>query len=404
MSDWSFKREILASALFILGFAGYSATANADTELSFNKWVETVKITGDYRLRNDMFDKKTPGQVDRNRERFRLRLNLDFGLADHFAIKTTLASGTGEQVSTNQSFDNLSSQKGIWIDRAYLVWQPIEILKLQGGRMANPIWTQYSSDVVWDPDYNPEGFSESYSQLVGPVQLFANALQMVVDEDGGNNNTEGVTTSGGTNTFPAKNRDQWMIGEQVGAEFKLPLDTRARLAIANYEWINERFGDFGQVAINEGNRRTGGTTGSLINNFNVLEYTGGLSGWAFKIPVEIQGTYVKNKAARSFAGQPKEDTGFQVGGILGKAGMKNKMELAYFRKHVRTDATMADVSDSDFGDGGTNREGNIMWVAYSPIDFVTLQAKYFQTKVINTALAPGADDINRLQLDCSVKF
>jgi hypothetical protein len=35
---------------------------------------------------------------------------------------------------------------------------------------------------------------------------------------------------------------------------------------------------------------------------------------------------------------------------------------------------------------------------------MTLQVKHFQTKVINTALAPNADDINRTQFDVQVKF
>jgi hypothetical protein len=377
--------------------------AFADAELQFNKWVETVKIGGDLRLRHEIFDKKTSGQVDRTRERFRLRLNLDFGLVNKFAVKTTLASGTGEQVSTNQSFDGLSSQKSIYIDKAYLTWDPISNLKLQGGRMENPIWRQYSSDVVWDGDFNPEGFSESYSQLVGPVNVFVNALQMVVDEDSGNNSTEGQGT-GSTNSQSAKNRDQWMFGNQIGVEFRLPLESRIKVAYANYDWVNERFGDFGAGVNNEGNRRTvASSTGSLVNNFNVNEFTGVLSSWIFKLPVQIQGTYVKNNGVRDTF-SPKEDTGWQVGTIIGKAGQKNKWEAAYFRKHVRTDATVADIADSDFGDGGTNREGSIYWVSYSPLDWMMLSAKYFQTQVINPSLAPGADDINRFQLDTVVKF
>jgi hypothetical protein len=376
----------------------------ADTDLQFNKWVETVKISGDMRLRHETFDKKTTGQVDRTRERFRLRVNVDLGLQNRFTVRTTLASGTGEQVSTNQSFDNLSSQKPIWIDKVYLVWQPLDIIRLQGGRMENPIWRAYSSDVTWDADFNPEGFSESYSQLLGPVSVIANALQMVVDEDSGFNNTEGKATSGTTtNTFPNGQRDQWMFGEQVGAEVKLPLESRLKVAVANYYWKNARFGDFAAGVNNEGNRRTGGATGSLINNFNVWEYTGVLSGWVLRVPVQLQGTYVENVGARDDL-MPKENTGFQLGGIIGKTGVKHGWELAYFRKHVRTDATVADVADSDFGDGGTNREGNIMWAAFSPLDWMTLTLKHFQTKVINAAFAPGADDINRTQFDFQVKF
>lgn len=397
------KRFLLGISMFLILATNGVSKAFADPDVQFSKWLETVKIGGDMRLRHESFDKKTTGQVDRTRERFRLRLNMDFGFTGRFTVRTTLASGTGEQVSTNQSFDGLSSQKSLWIDKAYLVWNPIEALKLQGGRMENPIWRQYSSDVVWDGDFNPEGFSESYTQLVGPVNVFVNALQMVVDEDSGNNNAEGTGT-GTSNTFPNKQRDQWMIGNQIGVEFRLPMESRLRVAYANYDWINERYGDFGAGVNNEGNRRTiASSTGSLVNNFNVNEFTGVLSGWIKKVPVQFQGTYIENTGARGTF-NPKEDTGWQVGGIVGKAGTKHGWEAAYFRKHVRSDATVADVADSDFGDGGTNREGNIYWVAYSPQDWLTLSAKYFQTEVINVALAPGRDDINRFQFDTVFKF
>ncbi|MCG3206111.1 MAG: hypothetical protein KCHDKBKB_02838 [Elusimicrobia bacterium] len=376
--------------------------AKAETTQTFSKWVKDIKWSGDLRLRGEMFDKKTAGQVDRSRLRFRLRLNTDVKLPNNFMAKFTLASGTGEQTSTNQSFDNLSSQKSIYIDKIYLTWAPLEALKFQAGRMENPLWRPYSADAIWDTDFNPEGFSESYSQLVGPVNIFVNALQMVVDEDSGNNATEALTTTTSQSAGPEQ-RDQWMIGNQVGAEVKLPLESRFKFAYANYDWINERYGDMGAVVNNEGNRRFSTSTGTVINNFNVHEFTGVLSSWIFRTPVLINGTYMENSGARGDI-NPKENTGWQLGGIVGKAGTKNGWEVAYFRKHVRTDATIADVADADFGDGGTNREGNIFWVAYSPQDWILLQAKYFQTKVINTALLPRADDINRLQLDFTVKF
>jgi hypothetical protein len=279
------------------------------------------------------------------------------------------------------------------------------MLSLQGGRMANPFWTQYSSDAVWDGDFNPEGFSEGVSTLLGPVSVFANGLQMVVDEDSSNNTTEG-TAANTTVSAGNKQNDQWMIGTQIGAEIKLPLETRFKAAYANYNWINERKGDFGAGVNNEGNRRTGGvlsSTGSLVNNFNVNEFTGVFSAWVGRLPVQLQGTYIVNTAARE-AFSPKEDTGYQFGTIIGKAKDKNTFEVAYFNKHVRSDATVADVADSDFGDGGTNRKGHIFWVAYAPQEWMLCSVKYFNTKVINANIAPGADDIRRTQIDFSVKF
>jgi hypothetical protein len=219
---------------------------------------------------------------------------------------------------------------------------------------------------------------------------------MVVDEDSGNN--QGTSTTG-------TQKDQWMLGEQIGVEFKLPLESRMRVAYANYNWINERWGDFSAGVNNEGNRRAFPSSGTLSNDFYVNEYTGALSSWILGKPVVLQGTYIKNDHAREDAAmQPMEDTGYQWGFIFGKAKEANTWEVAYFNKHVRTDATVADIADSDFGDGGTNREGHIMWVTYAPHEWMLLTLKHFNTHVINTSLSPGADDIRRTQLDWTLKF
>jgi len=381
-------------AVLMLGVFHMTSRAHAATDIKYSGWIEEVKMSGDIRLREEYFDKRSSGQNDRNRQRFRLRLNTDFKLPKGFQVKTTLASGTGEQVSTNQSFDNLSGQKDIWIDKVYTVWKPLDALSLQFGRMENPFWRPYSYDVVWDGDFNPEGFSQSINHLVGPFNLFATALQMVADEDSGNNDSANK-----------KPKDQWMLGEQVGMEVKLPLESRFKASFANYNWINERYGTFSQNTNNEGNRRDSlqPSSGTLQNDFYVNVYTGVFSTWIMDKPVTLEGTYVVNDQARqSF--NPKEDTGYQWGVIVGKAKDAKTWELAYFNKHVRTDATVADVSDSDFGDGGTNRKGHIVWGAFAPLDWMVITLKHFQTTVINPSLRPGADDIRRNQLDWLVKF
>ena len=56
--------------------------------------------------------------------------------------------------------------------------------------------------------------------------------------------------------------------------------------------------------------------------------------------------------------------------IVGQAKEKNSFEAAYFYKRSETDSTVSDVVDSDFGDGGTNRKGHIVWVAYNPQEFL----------------------------------
>lgn len=367
--------------------------------------IEEVKLQGDLRLRHEEFIKRTGGQMSRTRERFRLRYGADAKLPLFMTAGLHLASGTGEQVSTNQSMDNLSSQKEIWIDRVYLKWAPVVSedgkVHVTAGRMSNPFWRTYSSDVVWDDDFNPEGLAQGvewYLPSLGGI-YFANAMEMVVDEDSGSR------------------ADQWLVAGQVGAEYRLPLDSRLRLAGAFYEWSNARVTDFSPVAVNEGNRRSGNR---LLNDYKVAELTGQFSSWLGRVPMRLQGTFARNTAARyeEVAGrgmQARNQTAYQLGSIFGEASNPGTWEGAYFYKWSESDAVVADVADSDFGDGGTNRRGHILWVAYNPLDWVQLKAKYFHTAVIANGLPPGAvtatanpankgDDINRLQLDFSVKF
>lgn len=366
----------LAAAVAVVALATTSRAA--DVKLA--EWLESVKVGGDMRLRFEDFQKFGAGQPDRTRQRFRLRLGMESALPHGFAVGLRFASGTGEQVSTNQSFDNLSAQKAISIDRAFLAWAPCRGAKLTGGRMANPFWTAYTSDVVWDEDFNPEGYAENLRHKLGEVSLFLNALQMVADEESG--------------TSP----DQWMFGEQLGAELPLPMTSTLTVAVSHYKWTGETTGTFSQAVTNEGNRRTGAT---LSNEFGVGEVTAEVATRAGPWPLSIQGTYVKNFDSVL---SPKDATGYQVGARLGKASSMGSWEAAYYYKRVETDATVADVADADFGDGGTNRKGHIVWLGYSPTSWMNLKAKYFITEVVNPALPPTSDSINRLQVDAAVRF
>lgn len=358
------------------------------------KGVDRITFGGDLRLRHESFmnDSETASRnKDRHRQRFRLRFGGTLKI-DEFLVGIQLASGTGEQVSTNQSFDSLFSQKPLWIQQAYLEWKAAQWLKLTGGKMPNPFFRAYSSDLVWDDDITPEGFAESLAfPLSEKVTLFINAAQFVLDEDSGDNN------------------DQWLFGEQAGANIGLGKSTKLTLAGAFYNFKNGTLGTFGQAAVQEGNTRVPPTppatapTNILVNNYRVVDITLQLATKLGELPFSLQGDYIKNLADTT----TDKDMGYQAGLIVGKASDPQSWEAAYFYKLVETDATVADLADSDFGNGGTNRKGHIVWVAYNPTKALQLKAKFFMTELEDETLPPGAggkDDIDRLQVDASIKF
>lgn len=395
------------SLLWTIMIFGTSSLVQAQ-EVKWSEFLNKATLSGDLRLRHEIFDKNNPVFQDKSSQCYRLRLALGLDLPHDVKARLRLASGGRNQISSNQNFDNLSSRSYFGIDQAYLAWTASNTVILAGGRMQNPFWRTYSSDIVWDEDFNPEGFAQSTRlSLFDQGHVFFNALQMVADEDSGMMN------------------DQWMFGEQLGFETAGPSSpTRARVAVAFYDWQNEGATNFGQVSSTtslvqapvptEGNRLNPTLGGSpLLNSFGVLELTGEFATLCGSWPLSFQGTYIKNLSVND---DPKEDTGYQAGVIVGQAKEKGTWELAYFYKHSETDSTIAAIADSDFGDGGTNRKGSIFWTAYSPWDAIQIKAKAFLTQVVNQDLiqdsridpdSPGPagnDWIKRYQLDVSLKF
>jgi hypothetical protein len=426
----------VAVALAALVMRGAYASPDAP-EVKQSAQVDTMTIGGDFRYRVEYFDyRDNPADLDkdkvkrggkeRERQRIRLRLKSEYKLRDSFSVVGALATGTGESVSTNQTMANLGTQKGIWIDQAYAAWRPGFLgeagsLGLFAGRMANPLWRPYSADIVFDSDFSPEGTAASASYLVlDAVNVFVNSMQMSVHEM--STNARGV----------------WEFSNQVGVEVPLPLALRLTVAGAMHNWLRTSDTVLGQNPVQLGNTRPSST---LLNPYRVGEVSAQLGGWIpvpipgkeMSLPVSIQGTFIKNLDAlgpdsssiwvagkqyyrgTSFIG--KSDQGYQVGAILGKASAPNSFEVAYFYKRAQWDCTMADVADSDFGEGGLGRKGNIAWAAYTPNGFVTFQVKVFSVRLLDKRYTRNTDKtskyfgkltqndrINRIQADVSVKF
>lgn len=379
------------------------------------KWVDQLAFFGDTRVRdeelfgNNNANGSLNGGEDQNRVRFRLRLNAKLKISD-VTVGIQVASGNGGATGTNQTESNLFTQKGLWINRAYMSWQgsSTKWLKLTAGKMANPFFVLYSGDLVWDADVNPEGFAEN---LMGSpserVTLFLNTGQFVLNE---------VSTD---------NHDQWLFGQQGGVSVEPRDGLKTTLAVADYNFVNVDHPNtvgpstpcgLGQKPTQQGNTRAAcpvGTGTYLLNKFNVLDATALVNVQAGPIPVALMGDYVRNMADTNTAtGAATGNEGYQIGAIVGKASDPHTWELAYFYKVSQTDATVADIADSDFGSGGTAHRGHIVWGAYNLTKYFQMKVKYFMTKAIapvataqsgcNTTL--GCGDINRLQADMEVKF
>jgi hypothetical protein len=140
-------------------------------KLRLGSWVQQLALYGDLRLR-DYYTTMQPQQpgapnnrafdrnIQSNRFRFRLRLNLDAVLADNFFVGVQLSTADNrDAASQNATFTSGYDQYNIYLSRAFLGWRPLDGLTFIAGRQENPY---YSSELFWGPDIAVNGLVERF--------------------------------------------------------------------------------------------------------------------------------------------------------------------------------------------------------------------------------------------------
>jgi len=455
--------RLAALSITMMGFVAVDANAQLE-KIKLPEFIESVKFSGDLRLRQEDFYRRGNGYdstgaptsngatTDINgqavtlitprtdRRRYRLRYGLEAALRDNMGVGFRLGSGTGQQTSENQTMTGLSGEKPIWIDLAWARWAPSYdkgSFYVQGGKMKNSLWRTSTDDIVWSDDLNPEGFMQGGTYKAGDFTLFGNMLQLNAGQPSKNVNT-GVATS----------ENQWCFTEQVGAQAKVGGVT-IKSAITYNKWsgtdlapmalFNGTLKDSGAITqpvasltggvAQDGNRRN--ANGVLLNNFGVAQWSGQADAIIMDIPVSFQFTLLRNLLASGIENSqhtgvnhsgPLARDGYQYGLVVGKAAKAGSIEGGLLYKYAEADCTVSDASDSNFGDGGTNRKGPVFWLAYAPKDWMVLKFKGYITETIDPMIegnvvapkagttasvvdtAVGRKDINRFQLDLTIKF
>jgi hypothetical protein len=204
--------------------------------LKLAPWIKELKLSGDLRLRYqyDQEQRQEPNVNNvsqRDRWRFRLRLNaemiLEGGFFGGFSLTTNYAADSGNQTYTG-GFNNYD----IFINKAFVGWNGVPGLMLEGGKFDNPF---YKTDMFYDPDIYPNGAVErvdlhkllSWSDSPFEVSFIAGQFIFWDNNEFGFNfesNTEGGTPiKGGQPTF--NNQDLWLFEEQFLLRYKTKLFT-----------------------------------------------------------------------------------------------------------------------------------------------------------------------------------
>ncbi len=146
-------------------------------------WVKTVKLKGDLRLRYQ-YEKQDLSNASRSRGRTRFRMGLEINPIASTKVSAGFSSGGTDPRSTNVTWENTFERPDVRLDYAAVEYQAAPWAKIVGGKFIFSDYLWQSTDMLWDTDINPYGFSLHLEHdLVSPISGFVNAGSWLIDEN-----------------------------------------------------------------------------------------------------------------------------------------------------------------------------------------------------------------------------
>jgi hypothetical protein len=396
---------------------------------------------------------------DRNRFRFRARLGADVDLFDGFTAGLRIATGdSSSPVSTNQTFGGNGgdfSKYALWLDRAFIRYQPVQDVVASVGRFDNPFWSP--TDLAWYKELGFDGFAIQAKHEVseGLTPFFVGGAFPTFNTD----LNAGLNTADPNIPGPIKSpsRDRWLFGAQSGFAARFDPDTTLTLAGAYYVFTNMRgklssaclvfaasdvcdtdilrplFAQKGNTYMRLRNipvvlpvsTKDTGTLNyqfyGLASDFRPVVASAQLDLAQFNpVHIILDGEYVWNTAfdragvaavaVNNFAGTPDGSPGPFNGGnqgwlarlTVGDKDIRHLWDWNAFAgyKYLESDATVDAFVDSDFGLGGTNLKGYFVGANLGLGENVWATVRWMSANGI--AGQPYAVDI--VQVDLNARF
>jgi len=164
------KNELKAEDDAAKAKAGVSLDAVAKKQDLLENRVKSLGpffFSGDLRLRHESLFGSGPVNgaepATRNRERYRVRFNINAKLNDEISGGFSLASGDlGDPISTNNTETGFFTRKPFSIDKAYASYRPkyFKPFSVTAGKFG---YTWYRTELTFDNDINVEGSSQQIS-------------------------------------------------------------------------------------------------------------------------------------------------------------------------------------------------------------------------------------------------
>ena len=336
-----------------------ASVAAAAATTSAAAWTEKIKIKGDLRTRYQFQDEDDAD--DRGRGRLRYRLGVIAKPTTGWEVGAGLASGGDDQRSTNQSFDATFSTKGINLDYAYMQYAFTPTASAIAGKFPFKGYLWAPTDIMWDTDIRPEGFSARFSAYNKPGRFFASSGVWVLEENSGSSD------------------DPYLVYGQLGQEWK------------SGNWFGTVAGNvygFGDVnVVSDFTKSEGTNTDSNLSSYNLAAEIGTKVGGG---KARVIGEYINNFDTDSSA-----DTAFAIGAKFDV----DRWKIKYIYAEVEANAVPDFLPDSDRFDGLTGIQGHELEIKYEIMKHVTLGLDFYH--VGNTVT--NADQ-GLVQADLNVKF
>lgn len=453
------------------------STLESSSRWKISKGLKDIGLYGDLRLRYEDRTAEDPsgGKIDLNRLRAAVRVGLKGDAYDNFYYGVRLDTAANPRspwytLGTSSSGTPYQgpfgkSTAGINIGQVYLGWTPTSWLDLTFGKMPQPL---YTTPMVWDTDYNPEGAAEHLKYTIGEADLFANFGQFIYQD------ANPTTASGGLgiNGLTGQNsEDIFQFAWQGGVNYHIATNLTAKVGATVYKYVGMKrstansglspgFGDpfvgegtylgpgtgthngasgYGTSSVIPGNESLGFPNNQVgLDHLTVLEIPFEVNYSFHKIDTRLFGdfaynfdgaaraeaaangyaTYLANQTTTptisAFKAQRDEVKAYQIGlavashdnlgMVYGSTSHRHGWEARAYWQHVEQYALDPNLLDSDFFEGRGNLEGFYAAVAYGLTDNVIATFRYGYATRINDKLGTGGSNQDIPQVNSIHKY
>jgi hypothetical protein len=444
-----------------------------------SKWkisnaIKKVELFGDLKVRFEDRSVHDPGDGSIELERFRYeaRVGLRGEALDNFSYGFRLDTspnprspwvtfGTSASGSPYQGPFGKSTA-GVNVGQLYIGWHGLDWLELTVGKMPNPI---YTTPMVWDTDFAPEGLAERFKYTVGNAHFFATFGQFLYQDVNPADYSSGYFNLGFTSGNPS-----FLLAWQGGVDYRFNDNLSLKLAPVLYNYTGHgqnttppqftgvnAIPDFSGTFVGQGS--TNGVPNGIpayynlaqpgatafdgfaanqtgINDLLVLEIPWEFNYRMSRFDFRMFGDYAMNlqgsdRAKAAYAAQqsplyansgliripsPQTDdtkaiqAGIGIGSkdslglVYGTGGGKHSWEVRTYFQRVEQYALDPNLLDSDFFEGRGNLEGIYAAVAYAVSGNVIATFRYGYAWRINDKLGTGGSNQDIPQMNPIQRF